>query len=576
MKTPNGLFSLFILLYTLILALLSPFLRKKGKNAALWVLSVLPVVCALVHLWLYGTRTFDDFMYLYIAALLPLILLLPGRSRISSVLKSAAVSLSSLAVCFIFLVNATAAPMIHNYSRYSYSDGFRKMLSTMEKEYCLSSWKHTDYDALLEEYLPQIEEAERDNDKVRFAAIITEVTCRFYDSHVSAYLPKEINMPTYEYMAGNDYGLSLARIDDGSVIAVMVEDEINKRDICLADDLCELDKIGIHNGTQILSWDGRDINEAIADVDCFFPALQYPVRSNEDAFRPFFLAGKGGESVEVTFIDDDGKEQSAELKRIGGYSNRLIWTCRLFSENIKADTNNYACMLDDRCGYLRVSREHYDTLSDNIAAVKNGYYPELTEMYAGLIGDLRSQGMEYLVIDIRDNGGGYDCCGGALASLFTDEKRHMVSFGYEDAEGYHIKENQYIFPDGRYMDIPVAALVNSECVSAGDGLAKFLSDCPNVTLMGITASSGVNQNNGGQIYLAEGICVNYPVYLSLSEDGEPLIDTDYTRENRIPLDVTIPLTKEAAMKMFSVDNIISIGSIDPDLEYAVSYLENNN
>ena len=26
---------------------------------------------------------------------------------------------------------------------------------------------------------------------------------------------------------------------------------------------------------------------------------------------------------------------------------------------------------------------------------------------------------------------------------------------------------------------------------------KFLGDCPNATLMGITASSGVNQNNGG-------------------------------------------------------------------------------
>ncbi len=37
-------------------------------------------------------------------------------------------------------------------------------------------------------------------------------------------------------------------------------------------------------------------------------------------------------------------------------------------------------------------------------------------------------------------------------------------------------------------------LVNSNCMSAGDGMAKFLGDCPNVTLMGITASSGVNQN----------------------------------------------------------------------------------
>ena len=59
-----------------------------------------------------------------------------------------------------------------------------------------------------------------------------------------------------------------------------------------------------------------------------------------------------------------------------------------------------------------------------------------------------------------------------------------VSFGYEDAKGYHIAESQYIFPDGRYADIPVVVLVNSNCMSAGDGMAKFLGDCPNVTLMG--------------------------------------------------------------------------------------------
>lgn len=99
-------------------------------------------------------------------------------------------------------------------------------------------------------------------------------------------------------------------------------------------------------------------------------------------------------------------------------------------------------------------------------------------------------------------------------------------------------------------------------------MAKFLGDCPNVTLMGITASSGVNQNNGGYIYLTDNICVEYPVFLSLSSDSEPLIDTDHTRENRIPLDVTIPITRERALKLFSFDEN------DPELEYAIEYLEN--
>ena len=47
-----------------------------------------------------------------------------------------------------------------------------------------------------------------------------------------------------------------------------------------------------------------------------------------------------------------------------------------------------------------------------------------------------------------------------------------------------------------------------------------------------------------------------------------MIDTDDTRENRIPLDVTIPMTKERALEMFSF-----FDADDPELEYAVQYLE---
>ncbi len=36
--------------------------------------------------------------------------------------------------------------------------------------------------------------------------------------------------------------------------------------------------------------------------------------------------------------------------------------------------------------------------------------------------------------------------------------------------------------------------------------------------------------------------MRYPVNLSLSEEGVPLIDTDETRENRIPLEAVIPMT----------------------------------
>lgn len=58
----------------------------------------------------------------------------------------------------------------------------------------------------------------------------------------------------------------------------------------------------------------------------------------------------------------------------------------------------------------------------------------------------------------------------------------------------------------------------------------------------------------------------YPVFLSLAENGTPLIDTDYTRENNIPIDVKIPITQENAKVIFAYNNI------DYELEYAKDYL----
>jgi len=563
-KTSCGIYSISILLYTIALAFICPKLMRKDKYAVAVFLCVLPVLSAAVHLAINGKITFWAYKYLYLESVMPLLMVIPGKKKFFLSAKSIVSIFATLGTCAYFILLATSSPMVHNYTRYSYTESFKKMLGTLEDEYCLNSWKKIDYESLLEEYLPKVEEAEKNHDEAAYAAVVNEVTYRFYDSHVCTDISsKEIGIKTCEYFAGNDYGLSMIRTDDGKVIAILVESDGG----FIYEEPSELNELGIHNGTEITSWDGQDIHDAINDTECIFPGLQFPVKSNEDVFRPLFLAGKGGENVEITFIDDDGNEKSARLKKLGTYDDRL--TCsliRLLHTNTDYP-NFYYKMIDERCGYLYISEEDFDMLSDNIAVARKGYYPKLVKYYADIIEELKAQGMEYLVVDIRDNRGGYDNVAGALASLFTEEKKDMFSLGYEDESGYHITENHYIFPDGRYKELPVAVLVNANCVSAGDGMAKFLGDCPNVTLMGITASGGVNQNNGGYIYLTENISVDYPVFLSLSPEGVPLIDTDYTRENRIPLDINIPVTKENALRLFSMDGE------DIELEYAVHYLE---
>ena len=563
LKTPSSVFSLAILLYSVVLAIICPRLKKGGKKLITVVLCLLPLIAALIHLAIYGLQAFWIFFYLYIEALIPLINLLPGRKKLPVAIKSVLSSLIALVVCVLFLFDLLGSPIVHNYTRMSYTQSFKKMLATMEKEYCLSSWKKIDYDGLLKEYLPRVEEAEKNNDESAYAAVVTEVTYRFYDYHVYTALGDDIYDSVMNSLTGNDYGLSMMKLDDGTVVAIFVEDGNGM----LYDEPHDITKLGIHNGTQIVAWDGKEINEAIDATECINSTIQFSVKSNEDFFRPAFLAGKGGETVDVTFIDDNGSEKHAQLNRIGDYSGRLSGVLIKFLHLHDYTPNFTTKMLDDKCGYLLVRSEYYSTFYDNLSVIRSGYYPELVEFYAGKIEELKAQGMEYLVIDIRNNGGGYDNVAGALASLFTDEKKYMCGFGYEDETGYHTTENNYIFPDGRYKDLPVVVLVNLTCGSAGDGMAKFLGECDNVTLMGITASAGVNQNNGGIMYLTKNISVYYPIALTLSSENVPLIDTDQTREGRIPLEAKIPMTKEFVLKTCDWNS-----EEDPQLDYAADYL----
>lgn len=565
LKTPNLLIALGILIYIIALAFVSSRVRSLNKYRTVRILCVVPVVVAGIHFFRYlkvfvnsvsGPAIWSIFSLLYIEALISLLFLFYGKSSRIRLVRSVISPLAALVVYFSLAISSVSMPYVHDYTSYSFTKSFTMMLNTLEKEYCLNSWKQIDYDALRNKYYPLVEEAERNNDQAAYLAVIREVAYRFYDSHVSVAFVGDMKIvEMLQETAGNDYGFSLIRIDDGSIIAVCVEPG------------CEAEKLGIHNGTTITMWNHQAINEAVDEVECI--GLKFPVKENEDVFRPVFLAGKGGDEIDVTLIDEEGNEKEVSVHKIDSYENRSLYMRDVLLNRNMESHNFYTCMLDAQIGYLQMSYERNNAFEDNISVIRQGYYPQLTERYAKCIAALQNQGMKYLIIDLRNNSGGYDSVAGALASLFTEEESHMVSFGYEDSKGYHVVENEYIFPDGRYKDIPVVVLVNNSCISAGDGMAKFLGDCPNVTLMGITSSSGVNQNTGGKIELTPFIELKYPIALSLGADGKPLIDTDYTRTNNIPLDVQIPITREVAIEMFAVDRDLSA---DYELTYAMDYL----
>lgn len=213
LKTPNSLMAVGIMVYTIMLSILCPILQKKNKYTIVRILCVLPFVTVLVHFGIYSNAffvnyaddVFKNFFLLYAEALISLGFLFCIKSVGLRVLRSVITILLVPVICFMFVLNSIAAPYLHDYTRYNYTESFTKMLNAMGREYCLNSWKQIDYEGLLNKYLPMVEEAEHNKDEAAYAAVVSELVYRFYDSHVAIDISgtMEINY-MFQNMAGND------------------------------------------------------------------------------------------------------------------------------------------------------------------------------------------------------------------------------------------------------------------------------------------------------------------------------------------------------------------------------------
>ena len=465
------------------------------------------------------------------------------------------------------MYTATTFPVIGNYTRANYEECFNGIVKEMKENYCLNDWKKIDYEFLENTIMPKVKKAQEEQNEVDFCIALCEYCYYFYDGHVSLNCNTDKSREVYnkakEKLAGNDYGFSMITLDNNETIAIMVDEN------------SQAYREGIHNGTVITQWNGTEISKAKEEVKCIYPGYAFPVKENEDILKTTFLAGKGGIENQITFINDKGEEQKIGVKSLGSYAERLDKTLDIFYHRIKYTSfdefsnDNFSCkMISDEVGYLKIISDEYDEILDIKSVIKHEY-PEITQLVTQKLEELEKQGMKKLVIDTRNNGGGFDEVGGAVASLFTNEDFFNYSFG-DYKNGRYIKTDEHcVKANGKWKDIDIVVLTNSECMSGGDGLVNNLAKCKNVTVIGLTTSQGVNQNNGGVIYTTDGdFCIVYPFALTLDEKSRPLIDTEADRESKIILDKKIPITKEA------VEIIFSDNDRDYELEYALEYLSN--
>jgi C-terminal peptidase (prc) len=164
--------------------------------------------------------------------------------------------------------------------------------------------------------------------------------------------------------------------------------------------------------------------------------------------------------------------------------------------------------------------------------------------FAQALKDLESKGAKSLIVDLRDNGGGWVDDAEAIADLFLDAGvLCYLQYRNGDKEYYTLK-------DGK-TDIPLVLLVNAHSASSSEILAGALKDYGRATIVGEnTFGKGVVQH---VVYAGEdGSGMQFTAAQYFTPDGNQVHETG------IAPDVEMLLPEEDLTKMFALGDMADV------------------
>lgn len=190
------------------------------------------------------------------------------------------------------------------------------------------------------------------------------------------------------------------------------------------------------------------------------------------------IRGEEGTSIEMVYKRGD-QEKTIEITR----------------EEVIVPSVSHR-MLDDKIGYIRIS------------SFVNGTQKDFEDALA----DLQSQGMQGIVFDMRDNGGGMV---DSVVAILDDILPAGTVVYTMDKSG---KREDYTSDDAKKIDIPVTVLVNESTASAAEIFTGAIRDFNYGTIIGTnTFGKGIVQST---VPLSDGSAVKITVATYYTPSGE--------------------------------------------------------
>jgi len=197
------------------------------------------------------------------------------------------------------------------------------------------------------------------------------------------------------------------------------------------------------------------------------------------------VAGNGVTSA-IVFKKLRGKKDSKVLLTIKRRSSDKLLTYTIIRDKIPTYSIDAAYMIDKTTGYIKISRFGDKTYDEFLVALN----------------DLKSQGMKRMMIDLKDNGGGYlDRATNIADQLISGNKMIVYTDGKDTKYDQEIRARI----TGAFESGPLVVLINEGSASASEILSGALQDNDRGLIVGRRSfgkglvQMPVNLNDGSEL-----------------------------------------------------------------------------
>ncbi|MCC6454389.1 MAG: PDZ domain-containing protein [Caldilineaceae bacterium] len=370
---------------------------------------------------------------------------------------------------------------LDDFSRLSYTAAFDAMLEKLRHAYAFTTYKGIDWDALAAEFRPLIAAAEAATDRTAYLHALRDFSFAIPDGHVQGpLLAAETNRLTT-----GGIGLTLAELDDGSIIAVHLTPAAPAANagILLGDTILAINDQSIGEYvSRVIPWNGPFSTDHAHRLQQLRYATRFPV----------------GTPLTVTYTHQ--------------------------GSTAPINTALVAIAERDSFNYLEPPRSGYE-LPVEVRPLESGYtYVQVNsffdndlltiQLWERLLSALNRQRSPGVIIDLRNNGGGSGFLADQMAAYFFNSPLELGNSGRYNPESGDFYfdprtvERFYLPPAALRYDGPLVVIVGPACSSACEFFAYDLSLQGRATIVGHYPSAGLG-GSIAQLLLPEQVAFQY-------------------------------------------------------------------